>query len=62
MSSRASTGWRTWLGADEAFLASTTREIQGVSSLDGSSLPEAPGPVTARASAALREAIDAELG
>ncbi len=49
-------------GADEAFLASTTREIQGVSSLDGSPFSAAPGPLTGRASAALREAIDADLG
>ena len=49
-------------GADEAFLASTTREIQGVCSLDGSPFSEAPGPLTGRASAALRKAIDADPG
>ena len=30
--------------AKEAFLASTTREIQAVSAIDGSELPETPGP------------------
>jgi branched-chain amino acid aminotransferase len=40
------------LGAAEAFLASTTREVQPVSSIDGEELPECPGPRT-------REAIDA---
>jgi branched-chain amino acid aminotransferase len=40
------------LGATEAFLASTTREVQPVSSIDGEELPECPGPRT-------REAIDA---
>jgi branched-chain amino acid aminotransferase len=41
-------------GASEAFLASTTREVQPVSGLDGAEL-EAPGPRT-------REAIDAFSG
>jgi branched-chain amino acid aminotransferase len=40
------------LGAREAFLASTTREVQPVSRIDGTELPECPGPRT-------REAIDA---
>jgi branched-chain amino acid aminotransferase len=39
-------------GADEAFLTSTTREVQPVRAVDGSSLPVAPGPLT-------RAAIDA---
>jgi branched-chain amino acid aminotransferase len=34
--------------ADEAFLASTTREIQAVASIDGVELPAAPGPRTGR--------------
>jgi branched-chain amino acid aminotransferase len=38
--------------AKEAFLASTTREVQAVSEIDGKALPEAPGERT-------REAIDA---
>jgi branched-chain amino acid aminotransferase len=34
--------------ADEAFLTSSTREIQPISAVDGRPLPAAPGPVTAR--------------
>ena len=40
------------LAAHEAFLASTTREVQPVSAIDDVELPEAPGPRTS-------EAIDA---
>lgn len=36
----------------EAFLASTTREVQPVSSVDGRALPAVPGPHTARAATA----------
>ena len=43
------------LDAREGFLASTTREVQPVSSIDGRELPECPGPRT-------REAIDAFAG
>jgi branched-chain amino acid aminotransferase len=39
-------------GASEAFLASTTREVQPVSEIDGRELSDAPGPRT-------REAIEA---
>ena len=35
--------------AHEAFLASTTREIQAVSAIDGAELPDAPGPRTREA-------------
>jgi branched-chain amino acid aminotransferase len=48
-------------GAGEAFLASTTREIQAVSAIDGNELPEAPGPRTREAQAAFAEALDREL-
>jgi branched-chain amino acid aminotransferase len=34
--------------ADEAFITSSTREVQAVSAVDGRPLPAAPGPVTAR--------------
>lgn len=44
--------------AGEAFLASTTREIQPVSAIDGAELPSAPGPRTREA----REAFGATLG
>jgi branched-chain amino acid aminotransferase len=47
-------------GADEAFLASTTREIQAVSAVDGMEWA-APGPETTRAAQALRARIEAEL-
>jgi branched-chain amino acid aminotransferase len=35
--------------ADEAFLASTTRDVQPIRSVDGRMLPAAPGPLTRRA-------------
>jgi branched-chain amino acid aminotransferase len=44
---------------EEAFLASTTREVQAVSAIDGRSLPSVPGPQTAAAAEALRRYIDA---
>jgi branched-chain amino acid aminotransferase len=44
---------------EEAFLASTTREVQPVSEIDGRPLPSAPGPQTAAAAEALRRYIDA---
>ncbi len=34
--------------ADEAFLSSTTREVQAIARVDGQKLPAAPGPVTTR--------------
>ena len=49
--------------ADEAFLASTTREVQAVSAIDERTF-DAPGPVTVRtrevAEALVREQLDAE--
>ena len=47
------------LVAEEAFLASTTREIQPIATIDGQELPIVDGPAAERASAALREAIEA---
>jgi branched-chain amino acid aminotransferase len=47
--------------ADEAFLASTTRELQAVASIDGVALPAAPGPRTRAAQEAFAAARDAEL-
>jgi branched-chain amino acid aminotransferase len=35
--------------ASEAFLTSTTRDVQPIRSVDGVELPEAPGPVTRKA-------------
>jgi branched-chain amino acid aminotransferase len=48
-------------GASEAFLASTTREVQAVASIDGVALPAAPGPRTRAAQEAFAAARDAEL-
>ncbi len=48
--------------AREAFLASTTNEALPVHAIDGVALPEAPGPLTQRAAAAVREVIGAAVG
>jgi branched-chain amino acid aminotransferase len=48
------------LAASEVFLASSVREVQGVSELDGVSF-ECPGPVTQRIAGLLSERIQAEL-
>jgi branched-chain amino acid aminotransferase len=51
------------LAADEAFLASTTREVQAISAIDERTF-DAPGPVTAQTAevveAAVREQLEAE--
>ena len=47
--------------AHEAFLASTTREIQAVSAIDGTELPEAPGPRTREAQEAFAATLGQEL-
>jgi branched-chain amino acid aminotransferase len=47
--------------ATEAFLASTTREIQAVAAIDGSELPAAPGPHTREAHRAFQETLGREL-
>ncbi|MET0557480.1 MAG: aminotransferase class IV [Solirubrobacterales bacterium] len=48
-------------GAKEAFLASTTREVQAVSAIDGNELPEVPGPRTQEAQRAFAETLGREL-
>ncbi|MCD6014074.1 MAG: aminotransferase class [Solirubrobacterales bacterium] len=48
------------LGAHEAFLASTTREVQGVSGLDGRTL-SVPGPRTREAADNFARRLDQEL-
>jgi branched-chain amino acid aminotransferase len=50
------------LGAGEAFLASTTREVQAISAIDGRDLPKSPGPRTEEAIAAFTRVISGELG
>jgi branched-chain amino acid aminotransferase len=47
--------------AKEAFLASTTREIQAVATIDGTDLPEAPGPRTREAQEAFKATLGREL-
>jgi branched-chain amino acid aminotransferase len=47
--------------AQEAFLASTTREIQAVASVDGKAFPAAPGPRTEEAQRAFAETLGREL-
>lgn len=47
--------------AHEAFLASTTREIQSVSAIDGVELPSAPGPRTRDAQEAFAATLGKEL-
>lgn len=49
------------LSAREAFLVSTTREVQAVSRIDETDLPEVPGPVTERAKQLFGERVKAEL-
>jgi branched-chain amino acid aminotransferase len=44
---------------EEAFLASTTREVQPVSAIDGRPLRAVPGPHTSAAAEALRRRIAA---
>jgi branched-chain amino acid aminotransferase len=47
--------------ASEAFLASTTREIQAVAAVDGRSFDTAPGPRTREAQEAFAETLGREL-
>jgi branched-chain amino acid aminotransferase len=47
--------------AHEAFLASTTREIQAVAAIDGNELSQAPGPRTREAQEAFAAALGEEL-
>jgi branched-chain amino acid aminotransferase len=43
--------------ADEAFLTSSTREVQPISGVDGVTLPAAPGPLAERLAAAFTDLI-----
>ncbi len=48
--------------ADEAFLSSSTREVQPISAVDGRPLPAGPGPLTAAAAAAFSDLVARSLG
>ncbi|MBN8867819.1 MAG: aminotransferase class IV family protein [Solirubrobacterales bacterium] len=50
------------LAAPEAFLASTTREVQPIERIDDRTYPEKPGPLTKAAAAAFTQALEEELG
>ena len=43
--------------ADEAFLTSSTREVQAISAVDGAPLPAVPGPVTTQLAAAFKTLV-----
>ena len=47
--------------AEEAFIASSAREVQPISAIDDHELPSAPGPVSEAAHAALLERIEREV-
>ncbi len=47
--------------ADEAFLTSSTREVQAISAVDGAPLPAAPGPVTAQLAEAFKARVAADI-
>jgi branched-chain amino acid aminotransferase len=49
-------------GAEEAFIASTVREVMPIAAIDDLELPAAPGAVTAEAGRRLAARIERELG
>jgi branched-chain amino acid aminotransferase len=49
-------------GAEEAFIASTVREVMPIAAIDDLELPAAPGPVTTEAGRRLTARIERELG
>jgi branched-chain amino acid aminotransferase len=49
-------------GAQEAFIASTVREVLPIAAIDDLRLPGAPGPVTLRTREVLAQTIERELG
>jgi branched-chain amino acid aminotransferase len=50
------------LAASEAFLASTVREVHPITAIDGTQLPEAPGPHAREAADAFARVLERELG
>jgi len=51
----------TMAGADEAFLTSSTRDVQAIRAVDGRPLPACPGPLTLAAALAFRELLGRDL-
>jgi branched-chain amino acid aminotransferase len=49
-------------GAEEAFIASSVREVMPIAAVDDIEIPSAPGPVTQSAREALARRIERELG
>src|SRR3954467_11238178 len=49
-------------GAEEAFIASSVREVMPIAAVDDIELPSAPGPVTREARDRLAQRIERELG
>ena len=47
--------------AEEAFLTSTTREVQAIAHVDGVALGAAPGPVSTRLAAAFTDLVDRDI-
>jgi branched-chain amino acid aminotransferase len=47
--------------AEEAFLTSSTRDVQAIRAVDGRALPACPGPHTAAAAAAFSALLEAEI-
>jgi branched-chain amino acid aminotransferase len=47
--------------ADEAFLTSSTRDVQAIHSIDGVALPTTPGPLTSAAAAAFADLLTRDL-
>jgi branched-chain amino acid aminotransferase len=47
--------------ADEAFLTSTTREVQAIAHVDGVALPSAPGPISKQLATAFRDLVARDL-
>jgi branched-chain amino acid aminotransferase len=48
-------------GADEAFLTSSTREVQPIAAVDGRPLPQVPGPLTRAAMGAYADLLSRHL-
>jgi branched-chain amino acid aminotransferase len=47
--------------AEEAFLSSTTREVQAIGRIDGAALPAVPGPLTEKLARAFRDLLARDL-